>query len=104
MHHIDVSRPKSGTWVFWVTVEQATGRMTQGLNIWSDDAQKIFAGEEGLDLFWISAENVAQSHLKGQLVERQQQIDEAEQQLESLRQVTSATAKMLASTEANDAE
>lgn len=104
MHHIDVSRPKSGTWVFWVTVEQATGRMTQGLNIWSDDAQKIFAGEEGLDLFWISAENVAQAHLKGELVQRQQQIQEAEEHLENLQQVVSATAKMLANTEVNDVQ
>jgi len=99
MHHIKTSRPKSGTWVFWVTVEQATGRMTQGLNLWSDEAQNVFAGEEGLDLFWISAENVAQAHLRGQLIERQQQIDDAEETLANLRQVTADTAKLLDSTE-----
>jgi hypothetical protein len=103
MHHIETSRPKMGTWVFWVTVEQATGRMTQGLNLWSESAEDVFAGEEGLDLFWTSAENVAQAHLKGQLVERQQQINETEEQLENLHQITSATAKMLAATEVSDA-
>lgn len=95
MHSINDSRPKNGTWVFWVTVEQATGRMTQGLNLWSENALNVFAGEEGLDLFWTPAENVAQAHLKGQLVERQQQIDESEAQLENLRSITDSTAKML---------
>lgn len=104
MHHIDVSRPKSGTWVFWVTVEQATGRMMQGLNIWSDDAQKIFAGEEGLELFWTAADNVAQAHLKGELVQRQQQIYDAEENLESLRRFTEETSRMLSGIGADDAQ
>ena len=97
MFSLKDSRPATGTWVFWVTVEQATGRMAQGLNLWNQKSENIFAGEEGIELFWSKAENLAQAHLKGQLVERQQQIQEAESHLESLHQITEATAKMLGS-------
>ena len=95
MHSIDTTRPAVGTWVFRVTVEQATGRMTQGLNLWSEKALDIFAGEDGLDLFWTSAEEVAQAHLKGQLIERQQQMEETREQLDNLEKSAEATAKML---------
>lgn len=95
MFSLKDSRPATGTWVFWVTVEQSTGRMAQGLNLWTQESENVFAGEEGLDLFWTKAENVAQAHLKGQLVERQQQINEAESHLQDLHEITSATAKML---------
>lgn len=75
MYDINVTVPAIGSWVYWVSVEQANGRVASGLCQWYGELTEALR-EEGISGFWIDADNVAQAHLKGQICDRRQQIME----------------------------
>lgn len=75
MNNINVSVPAIGSWVYWVAVEQANGRINSGLCEWTPSMTTALQ-EEGMSGFWANAEDIAVAHLKGQLCDRRQQIKE----------------------------
>ena len=83
MFNLNESRPANDTWVFWVSVEQCSGRLNSGLSKWRERDYENLT-QEGLTSFWAKADEIAKAQLKGRLVEIGQQLEENAEQNENL--------------------
>lgn len=97
MFNLLEARPAEGTWVYWIAVEQCSGRINSGLSKWR---QKDYdnLSEEGLVSFWIKGDDIAAAHLRGRCVELDEQIEDVLEQkdnLEALHEVTQASLNSL---------
>lgn len=84
MYNLADERPAEGTWVYWVAIEQCDGRLNSGLSKWREKDYENLT-EEGLTSFWINADNIAEKHIAGRLVEIFQQLEENSEQRGALK-------------------
>lgn len=78
------SRPAEGTWVYWIAVEQCSGRINSGLSKWKQKDYDALT-EDGLVSFWVKGDDVAFAHLEGRRVELDQQMEDNKEQYENLK-------------------
>lgn len=83
MYNLADARPAEGTWVYWVAVEQCDGRVNSGLSKWREKDYDNLT-QDGLVAYWINADNIAEVHIAGRLVEIGQQLEENKDQREAL--------------------